>query len=75
MVNPHLSGAQSRNTVYGSNAVLERGAGPRHHEFLSVVGHDFRTHRYGTATPVTVAKAERVFEPDLLTEAATLVPN
>lgn len=74
VVNPHLSGPGMRNTVYGSNSVMEMvGPGERMSFWR------WPTARLATAPvgpgPATVVSAARVGDAALLAEAATLVPE
>ena len=48
MVNPHLSGAASANTVYGSNSVMEMVVPGDEMSFFSWLTEDFETSRIGT---------------------------
>jgi len=74
MVNPHLSGPESRNTIYGSNSVLEMvEPGMDQMSFFSWPTDTFLTTRYG-ARALEVAGTERIVNKSLLDEAAKLVP-
>jgi len=61
----------------GSNSVMEMvEPGRDQMSFWSWLTKDFLTRRYGgTAPPLTVASTERISEPGLVAEAATLVPE
>jgi hypothetical protein len=75
MVNPHLSGAEFRNTVYGSNSVLEMVApGVDAMSFYAWPTTTFDTRRFPGA-PLGVVRTERIADAALLDEAATLVPQ
>ena len=74
MVNPHLSGAASRNTVYGSNSVMEMVVPGDEMSFFSWLTEDFETSRIGTES-LTVTSSERVTDASVLAEANTLPPE
>ena len=76
MVNPHLPGVP-RNTVYGSNSVMETVVPGDEMSFFSWPDASFMTTRFGDkgAPPLRVKKATRVTDPALLEQAATLPPQ
>ena len=72
MVNPHLSGPEARNTVYGTNSVLEMVTpGLDEMSFFTWPSASFQTTRH-PGVPLTVSRTERVDDPALLAEAKTL---
>merc|ERR1711998_723090 len=76
MVNPHLAGPETINTVHGTNSVLEMVTpGLDQMSFFSWPTAQFETQRYGNGSPLTVASTERMADKSLLEEAATLVPE
>lgn len=76
IVNPHLQGPESVNTVYGTNSVMQMVVpGLDKMSFFSWITDKFVTTRYGGAPPLPVVGTERIVNRSLLEEAATLVPE
>merc|ERR1719506_2227324 len=73
MVNPHLRGVP-RNTVYGSNSVMEMVESGDTMSFYSWPDASFINQRYGGPTfpPLAVTATERIHDPSVLAQASAL---
>merc|ERR1719230_2557032 len=61
MVNPHLSGPETRNTVYGTNSVMEMVTpGLDKMSFYSWPTKAFVTKRYGSGDALDIASTEKI---------------
>jgi len=76
MVNPHLIG-NPRNTVYGSDSVLEMVQAGDKMSFYSWPDTNFITKRYGdnSSHQLVVRSTTRITDPSMLEQAATLPPE
>eukprot|EP01051_Picozoa_sp_SAG22_P005058 SAG22_NODE_289_length_12942_cov_6.674531_8_plen_554_part_00 len=73
VINPHLFVDIPRNTAYGTNSVMGTVLPGDKMSFFGWPQADMRASKQGG--PLSVASTEEVTDPELLAEAATLVPE